>query len=579
MKKSHDYISEQVAQLRSLFASGELIHPYLGREYFSEGNSDAIVDSFVDLSASIAMCCGAPMHTIEEVHHSNTNISEIRNQLASEIGGKPTKNARGKTIYPRKHIVLILCDGMGTSCLQNAFASENKPSSFFIVNNQPSRLRAVFPSTTPAALTTLATASWPGRHGMPGWNLRDKSGCDFPGNADPAHPAVQLLVLSDRVRDARSEELASNLGFDNWDKVFVEVPWSRGLLESKDTRPNSSATRKMIYINAYLGDDYQNWSQGGSSGGTDFSSWQMGNNDAEHTNNYYASLFNTAKIEETAYDTLGDPKGSIDAINYFRSGLDAALSKITEAERYGEFTFTYLYTAHPDKHMHELGVENTEVKNVIQGLDYEVKRFWEKLGNKDDLLAGSFSDTNATKNKDINNVITPVDATVVITSDHGHITVEPKHMVLLPQNILECLEYANIGVHGKVSTKCSNITTSTHYFHTELSCCQGRHGYLHCKTGLQNLLLERWQSHDELCANFLIITVEKATENGLFGPQCMRHEVRPRLGDFIVISKGRHTLVTPTEADRYISSCRCQGAHGSLLPEEMNIPFILLSRS
>ena len=32
---------------------------------------------------------------------------------------------------------------------------------------------AVFPSTTPAALATLATAAWPGQHGIPGWELRD----------------------------------------------------------------------------------------------------------------------------------------------------------------------------------------------------------------------------------------------------------------------------------------------------------------------------------------------------------------------------------------------------------------------
>ena len=57
----------------------------------------------------------------------------------------------------------------------------------------------------------------------------------------------------------------------------------------------------------------------------------------------------------------------------------------------------------------------------------------------------------------------------------------------------------------------------------------------------------------------------------------MRIEVRPRLGDFIAISLGNQTLVTPSEADRYQPICQCQGAHGSLLPEEMSIPFILLS--
>lgn len=79
--------------------------------------------------------------------------------------------------------------------------------------------------------------------------------------------------------------------------------------------------------------------------------------------------------------------------------------------------------------------------------------------------------------------------------------------------------------------------------------------------------------------SFLILTVEESIESGLFGPQCMRQEVRPRLGDFIVISKGKQTLVTPKEAETFDNSCKCQGAHGSLCPEEMEIPFILLTSS
>ena len=64
-------------------------------------------------------------------------------------------------------------------------------------------------------------------------------------------------------------------------------------------------------------------------------------------------------------------------------------------------------------------------------------------------------------------------------------------------------------------------------------------------------------------------------EYGLFGPGRMRLEVRPRLGDFVAVSIGRKTLVSPPEVGMFKKSCHCQGAHGSLLPEEMSIPFIL----
>ena len=436
-------MSKQVNLLQSLFASGKLIHPYLGGEYFQDKGSsthqrsslDTISPSasFVDLSAAIALCCGAI-----NVKESNDSYNQ-RSELAAAIGGCPT-DSDGKTIYPRKHIVLILCDGMGSSCLEHAFDG-NKEASFLIENNQRTRLRAVFPSTTPAALTSLATASWPGRHGMPGWNLRDKSGCDFP--SDSAGPVVQILVLSDHIRDAKSGKLANEVGFDNWDKVFVEKPWSRSLQQS-------NAPRKMIYINAYNGDDYQNWSQGGASEGTDFSSWQMGSNS---TNIKDDSLFDTAKIEETSFDTLGQPKGSTDAINFFRDGINAALAKISQAERRGETTFTYIYTAHPDKHMHSLGVEHEEVKKVIKGIDSEIKRFWKILADRDALIArDSFDEFDTKQEHDLadHSCRIAVDATVVVTADHGHVTVEPEQMICLPKNIVECLEYANIGVHGKV---------------------------------------------------------------------------------------------------------------------------------
>ena len=105
---------------------------------------------------------------------------------------------------------------------------------------------------------------------------------------------------------------------------------------------------------------------------------------------------------------------------------------------------------------------------------------------------------------------------------------------------------------------------------------QGRHAYLHCRAGLQSQLRQRWRANSDLSEFFLLLTVEEAINIGLFGPGCMRLEVRPRLGDFIAISLGRKTLVTPSDVEKFREPCQCQGAHGSLLPEEMSIPLILL---
>lgn len=313
-------------------------------------------------------------------------------------------------------------------------------------------------------------------------------------------------------------------------------------------------------MNSYNGDDYQNWSQGGNEGSerkqsdaTDFSAWFIGDDNAhkDGTNppRSHSTLFETATIEETAFETLGKPEGSTAAVEYFRQGINVALGSIAKAEKDGESTFVYLYTAHPDKHMHALGVEHEEVRKVVRGIEGEVERFWRVLGNRETLLSGEYDVDESNSNES-----SSVDAAVVVTADHGHITVYENDMVELPKDILDLLEYACIGVHGK-----------------------GRHGYLHCRAGLQLQLQRRWQTNTELSEHFLLLTIEETIEHGLFGPGCMRLKVRPRLGDFVAVSLGRKTLVSPSEVERFKkSSCQCQGAHGSLLPEEMSIPLIML---
>ena len=196
--------STDVNRLRSLFASGDLMHPYLSSQIFAQAaggddypsssddgvalNDNDVHDNFVDLAASLSICCGVTppegsrassdecdessffMENFTSNKHVEREIRQQRLRLASEIGGSLTTDSNGNNAYTRRHIILILCDGMGNSILQNtlnANPDDDLEASFFIRNNHPSRLRAVFPSTTPAALTTLATAAWPGRHGRP----------------------------------------------------------------------------------------------------------------------------------------------------------------------------------------------------------------------------------------------------------------------------------------------------------------------------------------------------------------------------------------------------------------------------
>jgi hypothetical protein len=482
-------VAPEVVRLRKMLSASKLIHPFLL-------DDKTTVANFRDLASAYAQCCGL----------SVDKASSHSEELAQQLGG-----------IERQHIVLILCDGMGNSIL-NRHLSDKK--AFLHRFNQPFKLRSVFPSTTPAALTTLATAQWPGQHGVPGWDLREVLGCEYPGEPQDT---VQLRVLSNKITDART----GNPTCTPWDDVFLAKPWARSIRQNR-------AMRQMIYINAY---NQGNETKEKITEGSDFSSWQMGgvsNGDP----------FQSAKIGETVAATLGEPEGSEAAIQYFADGIDAALSAIADAESQNKKSFVYLYTAHPDKHMHALGTEHSEVEAVVKGLNDQIERLWTSLRNRKTFLREHGKDCD-TQDEEL-----AVDATVVVTADHGHITVQPDEMIQLPESISECLEYANIGVHGK-----------------------GRHAYLHCKAGLQSILRERWRSNPPLNNSFLLLTIEEAAAHSLFGPEAPLLKVRPRLGDFVAIATRHATLVSPKESAAH--SHHCQGAHGSLLPEEMEIPFVL----
>jgi hypothetical protein len=63
------------------------------------------------------------------------------------------------------HLVFVLADGLGMDLL------EGLGGGLFLLDHLAAELRAVFPSTTPTALTSLATCEWPNRHAALGWDV------------------------------------------------------------------------------------------------------------------------------------------------------------------------------------------------------------------------------------------------------------------------------------------------------------------------------------------------------------------------------------------------------------------------
>ena len=117
-----------VDRLLGAFASGSLVRP------------SAEVTSIVDLARAVAMLAGA--EGVQPGPHSG--------ELAELIG-------------PSDHLIFVLADGVGLSMM------ERLPPDSFLLTHLAAEITTVFPSTTAAALTSLATGEWPTRHAATGW--------------------------------------------------------------------------------------------------------------------------------------------------------------------------------------------------------------------------------------------------------------------------------------------------------------------------------------------------------------------------------------------------------------------------
>lgn len=119
-----------------------------------------------------AFACGKLLPPVDDV----PNFVDLTRALAACLGvdrfpRNPHRQRVANFIGAADHLVFVLVDGMGVELM------ERLPSGSFLRSQQSMELRAICPSTTACALTTLATGHWPARHGVPGWwsYLEEKS--------------------------------------------------------------------------------------------------------------------------------------------------------------------------------------------------------------------------------------------------------------------------------------------------------------------------------------------------------------------------------------------------------------------
>lgn len=120
-----------VRRLNALLESGKLLHPV----------SSAL--SIVDLANALHSVMGVPDVPLSQ------NASAVKRLI-----GEP------------EHLVLVMADGFGMNFV------EGLDGDAFVSSHLAAEMRTVFPSTTPIALTTLATGEWPGVHGVIGWFVK-----------------------------------------------------------------------------------------------------------------------------------------------------------------------------------------------------------------------------------------------------------------------------------------------------------------------------------------------------------------------------------------------------------------------
>jgi len=120
--------ASDVARVRRALDDGTLLHP-----------NDGVANS-VDLAQAMASLAGAP---IQLMNAKTRHLADLVGQ--------------------HDHYVFVLVDGLGMNLI------EGLPADAFLRSRPAVELRAVFPSSTAPALTSIATARWPAEHAVTGW--------------------------------------------------------------------------------------------------------------------------------------------------------------------------------------------------------------------------------------------------------------------------------------------------------------------------------------------------------------------------------------------------------------------------
>src|SRR5688572_33103241 len=81
----------------------------------------------------------------------------------TDLDAAPSTQHLINLIKPADHLIFILLDGLGMNIIRRL------PKGSFLASHLVQEIHATCPSTTACALTSVATAQYPNRHGVTGW--------------------------------------------------------------------------------------------------------------------------------------------------------------------------------------------------------------------------------------------------------------------------------------------------------------------------------------------------------------------------------------------------------------------------
>jgi hypothetical protein len=202
-----------------------------------------------------------------------------------------------------------------------------------------------------------------------------------------------------------------------------------------------------------------------------------------------------------------------------QEAVDITIKRVWSAD---QPTYTYIYTSRIDDEAHRCGLARPEVQAALSDMDRELERLACGIGGRGRL---------------------------VVSADHGFLDAGKSewHQIRWSDQFMTYLRFPPSG--------------------------DARVMYLHIHEGAEAPV--RHYFHKRFGERFLLLTVDEVEELGLLGPSPISAETKRRVGDLILISRGRDVIEyrPPGNTGRIMSEA---SQHSGLTPEEMRVPLVVM---